>query len=165
MSVRVNISVPDSLHIRMQEVKDQINVSAVCSDALEIAVSTQELVNQAQSKAEGERIMMVQRLKAERQQSQNEWLQAGKQEGIEAAGNTSYGDFDLLDAAYTQNHSNPHLTHWSEDLWGRDEFEWIKESASSQEVPESSRNDFYSGVFDGLLEMWLSVKEEVLSEE
>lgn len=154
MSTRVNISIPDELHNRLQAVKEQVNVSAVCAAALTSAVQVQEALNQAQ----GGKEKMIERLRAEREELENEWFQAGKVEGIESAENTSYADFTLIAEVYNSGDQ-----FWVENLSSRDEFEWMIEKADAMEIPENLRQDFYRGILDALLAQWLAVEDEVMA--
>ena len=155
MVQRVNISIQDDLHQRLQAIKDQINVSAVCADALTQAVQFQEIINQAQEGKE----KMIARLRKEREEAANTWFQAGRQEGLEAAEHESYENFLLISEAFELSNSGE---LWSEDLWNNSEFEWISERAEYCEVPEGLRSDFYRGIFEALLDQWLEVKNEVM---
>lgn len=58
MAQRITITIPDSLHDRLQAVKDQINVSVICQEAIMQAVGIEEIKQKQISKIE----MLLQRL-------------------------------------------------------------------------------------------------------
>lgn len=151
---------PEDLHARLQAVKDEINVSAVCSQALESAIRYQEIVNQMQGVEE----KMIARLRAERAETENEWIQAGKQEVLKIVEDISYEEFALVSEAFDYASGNDWLEErWSEDLCKHSAFEWIVEFADDRDVPKINRQDFYRGIFDGLLSQWLEIKDQVMA--
>lgn len=145
MAERVNITIPDSLHSRIQAIKDRLNVSSVCQQALELVVSIEE----ARMKAGKEGT--IDRLRLQRQQAQDEWFQAGKAYGLESASDLDYGDFEAIAASA------------DEDLINGDEFDWIADAAQEQECPPHLSNVFYKGAFEGIREFWSSIEDEVLA--
>lgn len=92
MSQRLNITIPDDLHRRLEAHRNRLNISAVCAAALAeevgrlealFADTTAESIIPALSEDDVERI--VRRLGNEKQQSARFWYRAGAEYGLEWA--------------------------------------------------------------------------------
>ncbi len=74
--MRVNISIPDALHERVERVRDRVNVSRVCTTALEREV---DMLEARPSVAEQKIAQLVERLKG----SSQRWYDRGHEDGMQ----------------------------------------------------------------------------------
>ena len=162
MSQRVTIALPDELFERLQPVKQRFNISAVCQEALEMAVITQELKIQATEDKD-----LVERLRAEKAVLLHKVQQEGFELGIRASSKLSYKDFRHFERV------SPVAAHFDEDVM---EYLWdfldLKEYpqqarlhdpdfAHLLEVDAQSRIIFAQGWVDGVLSVWQAIKNQV----
>ncbi|MDC0833236.1 hypothetical protein POG22_09485 [Geitlerinema sp. CS-897] len=162
MSRRVTIAMPDALFERLQPVKQHLNISAVCQEALEMAILHQELKVQA---TESENL--VERLQAEKSILLRKVQQEGFELGIRSSSKLSYKDFRHFERVA------PVATHLDEDvleyLWTfLDLKEYPQQSrfhdpdfAQLLESDPQSRIVFANGWLDGVLMVWKTIKEQV----
>lgn len=162
MSQRVTIAVPESLFARLQPVKQRFNISAVCQEALEMAITIEELKTQT---AEDENL--VQRLQTEKKVLLNKVRQEGFELGIRSSAKLSYKDFrhferveslataldeDVLDYLFSyldQKDCPEQARHLDADF------------AYLLEVDPASRITFAQGWMDGVLSVWQTIKTQV----
>jgi hypothetical protein len=79
---RLNISIPDALHARLDRVRERVNVSRVCADALEKEI---DMLEARPSIADPTVAQLMQRLKGAREQWYERGHEDGKQWGVERA--------------------------------------------------------------------------------
>jgi len=166
VSRRVTIAVPESLFDRLQSVKQQLNISAVCQEALNMAVYHEELKQQS-ARQEG----LVERLRTEKKVLLNKIHQEGYELGIRSASNLSYKEFqhfervaplaesfdeDVLDYLWTYLDSHNYPTE-ARTL--------DPDFAHLLEVSPQSRVLFAQGWLAGVVSVWQMIKEQVESED
>ena len=162
MSQRVTIAVPEALFERLQPVKHHFNISAVCQEALEMAITCEELkVNQTD---------LVERLRVERKVLLNKVHQEGFELGIRSSSQLSYKDFNHFDRV------RPLAASLDEEvldyLWTFLDLKAYPEQARLQdpdfthllEVDPQSRIVFAQGWLDGVLSVWQTIKGEVAAD-
>src|SRR5208337_3483900 len=97
MVQRITITIPDGLYERLQAVKDRINVSGICQEAIMQAVGIEEV--KAQDLPEMEKLLA--KLQAEKKQHEvilsTQWRDRGFKEGLEDAHHIHYRDFIHLE--------------------------------------------------------------------
>ncbi|MBP0002579.1 MAG: hypothetical protein J7642_02460 [Cyanobacteria bacterium SBC] len=162
MSRRVTIAMPDALFERLQPVKQHLNISAVCQEALEMAIFHQELKIQAT-----EQENLVERLQAEKSILLRKVQQEGFELGIRSSSKLSYKDFRHFERVA------PVAAQVDEDV-----LEYLWTFLDLKEYPEQSRvhdpdfaqlleSDpqsrivFANGWLDGVLMVWKTIKEQV----
>jgi post-segregation antitoxin (ccd killing protein) len=154
MAVRMNITISEELHARLQSVKDAVgNVSGVCQTAIEKVVSMEE----SKMKAQTNREKAILRLKAEREQATDEYFQQGKQDGLEAAASDdiTFQGFKALEALDQNSGDLEHHLRMSG-------FEWLFETIEVNEVcPESFIPNYVEGWVSGAIEFWQDIQSEV----
>jgi hypothetical protein len=165
VSKRVTIAVPESLFERLQPVKNHLNISAICQEALDMAI-THEEIKQQYSQDE----CIVERLRTEKQVLLQKVQQEGYELGIRSASNLSYKDFQHFERV------QPLAASLDEDvleyLWtyldsrGYPEEARIHDDAFAHllEVSPQSRILFSQGWIDGVLSVWTMIKEQVEAE-
>ncbi|MHC5821437.1 MAG: hypothetical protein ACYT04_37600 [Nostoc sp.] len=140
LAERITITIPDNLHKRLQVVKNALNVSGVCQEALEMAIRVEEL------KREKPQNMgtLIERLQIEKQQDAEQWKEEGVIEGKKDASNLSYKEFKELESKQSITDD---LTNWIEE----NHFEYMEGSVD--------KDAFLEGWLEGVLSIWDEVKE------
>src|SRR5690349_16319221 len=99
---RLNITIPDALYERLEELRDRINLSKVCANALEKEVAMLE----RQPNITDPRIaQLLKRL----QGTKERWYQRGREDGIQWAVETATRDELHLVATMLAEHDGTHL--------------------------------------------------------
>ena len=162
MSKRVTVAVPESLFARLQPIKHHFNISAICQEALEMAITYEELKLQV---AEDDNL--VARLQTEKKVLLNKVRQEGFELGIRSSAKLSYKDFchfervqplavtlddEVLDYLWTFLN----LKDYPEPARLND-----PDFAYLLEVDASSRITFAQGWLDGVLSVWQTIKTQV----
>jgi hypothetical protein len=93
MTQRITITIPDSLHDRLQAVKDRINVSGICQEAIMHAVGIEEIKGQDVPETE----KLLARLQKEKEKYEVGWREQGLKDGREDAHKLHYVEFLELD--------------------------------------------------------------------
>lgn len=162
MSQRVTIAVPDELFERLQPVKQHFNISAVCQEALEMAITCEELKVQVSEQDD-----LVERLRAEKQVLLNTVRQEGFELGVRSSSKLSYSDFQHFERV------QPLAASLDEDvldyLWTFLDVKDYPEQARLHdpdfahllEVDSQSRIVFAQGWIDGVLSIWQVLKPQV----
>jgi hypothetical protein len=165
VSKRVTIAVPEPLFDRLQPVKHHINISAICQEALDMAITHEELKHQFASDE-----CLVERLRTEKQVLLKKVQQEGYELGIRSASKLSYKDFQHFERV------RPLADSLDEDvleyLWDYLDSRGYPEAARLQdadfahllEVSPQSRILFSQGWIDGVLSVWEMIKDQVDSE-
>ena len=154
MTRRVNISIPDILYERLQAVKDKINVSRLCQEALISEVQIAEL------RPSGDEEAIIARLQEEKKQYHQEYYDYGKKEGLKDAQNLSFSDFKVLDKISEEVARNS----GSEIGATLDKtFAWVRKV--EEELSDKDRffdsSLYWNGWVDGALEFWDGIKDKV----
>lgn len=162
MSQRVTIAVPDALFERLQPVKHQFNISAICQEALEMAVICEELKVQA-----AEQDNLIERLQAEKKVLLNKIRQEGFELGIRSSSKLSYKDFRHFERVM------PLATSLDDEvldyLWSFLDLKEYSQQARIQdpdfayllEVDPQSRIVFAQGWLEGVVSVWQTIKDQV----
>jgi len=166
MGQRVTIAVPDALFERLQPVKQQFNISAICQEALEMAVLMEELKLQATADQN-----LVERLRAEKSILLHKIQQEGFELGIRSSTKLSYKDFRHFErvSAIRAQLDEDALEH----LWTFLDFKAYPQQARLQdpdfahllEMDAQSRIVFAQGWMAGVLSVWETLKAQVDSVE
>ncbi|MDX2098974.1 MAG: hypothetical protein SFW36_14450 [Leptolyngbyaceae cyanobacterium bins.59] len=162
MSQRVTIAVPDPLFARLQPVKQHFNISAICQEALEMAITCEELKLQVTQQDN-----LVERLQAEKKVLLNTIRQEGFELGIRSSSRLSYKDFRHFERVMSL------ATALDEDvldyLWTFLDYKAYPEQARLHdpdfahllEVDPQSRITFAQGWLEGVLSIWQTIQAEV----
>ncbi|MBD2072404.1 hypothetical protein H6F86_00450 [Phormidium sp. FACHB-592] len=135
---RITVTISDSLHGRLQRVKDSLNVSRVCQEAIEYAVQIEETKLKEIPVVE----KVLERLRLEKERSEAEWKQIGVKDGQEDAAELSYNEFRLLEL---------------DDELSEETHEWI-ESKRIQYLENPDEDVYLEGWKEGVLSVWDQVK-------
>lgn len=159
MSQRVTIAVPESLHTRLQPVKHRFNISAICQEALEMAIVCEEMkLNTIQQED------LVERLRMEKKVLMNNVRQEGFELGIRSCSKLSYQDFRHFERVMPLANSLDEdvLDH----LWSFLDFKEYPEQARLHdpdfahllEVDPQCRITFAQGWMEGVFSVWQTLK-------
>ena len=140
LAERITITIPDNLHKRLQVVKNALNVSGVCQEALEIAIRIEELKQEVSPNMD----TLIERLQIEKQQDAEQWKEEGVIQGKNDASNLSYKEFKELESKQSITDD---LTNWIEE----NHFEYMEGSID--------KDAFLEGWLEGVLSIWDEVKE------
>lgn len=157
MSERMTLTVPDELYARIQVVKGKINMSAVFQKAMEQAVTLEEIKMKALSSKE----KAIERLRVERQKSEQEWLDCGKADGLKDAENLSYEDFEQIWALYESKHELEMHGLWIELHQFPEDFHELLEERMKQYSPKPIKERYLAGWIDGVTDFWDEIKDEI----
>lgn len=141
MTERITITIPDDLYKRLQQVKNSLNVSRVCQQAIELIVSIEEI----KIKEVPEMEKLIERLRLEKQQSVDAWEKDGVVDGRKDAVELSYEEFTHLEASHSLN----------DDL-----LEWLKDRRI-QYLENPDLEAYLKGWLEGALSVWDDVKEKL----
>jgi hypothetical protein len=162
VSRRLTIAVPESLYDRLQNVKQEINISGVCQEALEMAVTLKELTIDSD-----DRETLIERLRLERKGVLNQIKEQGFKFGQKSAHNLSYQDFQRLEQRkdITANLDAADF----EDMW-----EFLNSHKPQAEmgldqdglcsllvISEHNKSTFVKGWIEGVLSIWNDIKNQV----
>lgn len=152
MTARLNITIPDDLQERLQsakEIQPELNVSAICQKSIEAAI----VLIEARQKAGSKRQQTIDRLNLQIRRGQREWYRKGRQDGIEAAPDLNYEDFQVV-LELTRTAIDPLLLVSMQE---RSQ----KVSPSQPECPDPMRVAYHAGWIDGVLEFWNDIKNQL----
>lgn len=157
MAKPVNITLPDGLHERLQSVRTAINVSAICQIAIEHAVTMEEIKVSTLSKRE----KAIERLRNERQKSEQEWFDCGKSDGLEHAENLSYEDFEQLWDLYEGKNELERYDLWIELKQFPEDLHELLQERMKGYSPKPNEKSYLAGWIDGVTDFWDEIKDEI----
>ena len=141
MAERINITIPNTLSERLQVVKGQLNVSRICQEAIEKAVSAQE-INIEDIPA---RDKLIKRLRMEKEESAKAWKETGFTDGQKDAQELSYDDFQMLE---------------NKGAISEETREWVIENHFKY-YENLNEESYFEGWIEGALNLWNEIKDEV----
>jgi len=158
MVQRLSISIPDSLHNRIQKFKENLNFSKICQDALTGAVEMEEMKNTDIP----ERDKMIAKLRKQKEELTESYRQEGIKAGIE---NARSGDMDYSDFVAIEEAGNA-LGAYEYPQQALDEAvfdDWLREPIDDAEKDDRtfSRDAYIRGWVEGVMEVWNEVKDEI----
>jgi hypothetical protein len=186
MTQKITITVPDDIHGRLQAVKDAINVSGVCQGAIIKAVEYEELKGKEMPKME----KLVERLKMEKSEGEEEWKKIGLEDGREHAPVwLSYAQFKAIAKRYRETGGFGQLANYQAqeyrlvceanqsrnrntgdyltvEIIGNvisDEVQWLRERMSelSYDGDPVDEEAYLTGWLEGVMSIWNQVEAEL----
>lgn len=138
---RITITIPDGLHQRLQVVKEKLNVSGLCQQAIEQAVTIEEI----KMKDIPVKQKVIERLRLEKEVANREWKETGLTDGTKDAEELSYDDFRALEATGEV----PEETR-----------DWvIEEHFRYYDNPDETL--YFQGWIEGALHFWNEIKDQL----
>jgi predicted transcriptional regulator len=141
---RITVTIPNELHQRLQAVKEKLNVSRLCQEAIERAITIEEI----KMKEIPVKEKVIERLRLEKSQSDQEWEEIGFTDGVEDAEDLSYSDFKML-----ENNEISEETR-----------EWIQEKRLNT-YDNPNTEVYIEGWIKGASRFWDEIKGEVESKQ
>jgi hypothetical protein len=138
---RINITIPNALSERLQAVKGRLNVSKICQQAIEKAVTLEEI----NTKDIPGRDKLIKRLRMEKEESIKGWKETGFTDGKQDAQKLSYDDFQMLE----NDGEIPEETR-----------DWVKEN-HFEYYERPNEESYFEGWIEAVLSVWNDIKNEV----
>jgi predicted CopG family antitoxin len=154
---RITITIPDDLHKRLQVVKENLNVSALCQKAIEQAVRLEE-IKMKDISVKGK---VIERLRLERQKSEEEWFDCGKSDGLKDAEDLSYENFDQLWKLYESKNEIERYGTWIELHLFPEELQEFLQERINEYSPKPIVDTYLAGWIDGVTDFWDEIKDEI----
>jgi post-segregation antitoxin (ccd killing protein) len=170
LAQRITITIPDNLHERLQAVKDRINVSGICQEAILHAVSAEEI------KASDIQNMdsLVAKLGHEIDLTSGHWKEIGIEDAVKDAQNLNFKDFLAVESTwnYSKEGTNlvvggqiidhnfhPHM-EW---LPLKKRFPFLGERAKTYSVEHIDWDQvkYFDGWMEGIVSVWAKVKAKL----
>lgn len=142
MAERITITIPENLHTRLQVVKDTLNVSRICQEALDTAIRIEELKREESPNMD----TLIERLQIEKEQDTASWKEEGVIQGQKDALTLCYKEFKELE---------------SEQSISKDLTDWIKENHFQYMDSSIDEDAYLEGWLEGVLSIWDKVKESL----
>lgn len=157
MAERINITVPNDLHERLQAVRDRINISRICQEAIEQAVALEEIKMKALSNKE----KVIERLRLERQKSEDDWFEAGRTDGLRDSENLSYDDFQEILDLYQAKNELEKYDQWIEINQFPEDFHELLEERMGGYSPKPIKKTYLAGWIEGVTDFWNEIEAEI----
>lgn len=157
MSQRITLSIPDMLHEKMEKWRQSFNLSKMFQDALAEAIHKKEEF-QKRFQQESDISEIIERLKAEKKQSEGNYLENGRAEGLQWARVAHYDDLIYAAALDSSDEiaSDPRLGTYFKDLLNSGLFK-----DTSRHNLEKYTRLFFDGWRKGVNEFWDEIKEKL----
>jgi hypothetical protein len=162
VSKRLTIAIPESLFVRLQKVKQHLNISAICQEALDMAIALQEL-----QLNDRDRQHLIERLRLEKKAMLTQAKHEGFQLGVKSASSLSYLDFQNLESR--KNLGVKLDEEALDDLWEflneRDYPKDLRLNAPGLThllcVSPDAKGAFVEGWIEGVLSVWKEIKHQL----
>jgi hypothetical protein len=164
VSRRLTIAIPESLYERLQQVKQEINISGVCQEALNMAITLKETNTNSNT---CDRQKLIDRLKLEKKLFTAQIKAQGCKIGQKSATTLSYKEFQRIERL-TQAHTRIDAGAFA-DMW-----QWLAARQAGHEMqfeddelnelaPLNDENKaiFVEGWIEGVLSVWHQIKDQL----
>lgn len=158
MTRKITLSIPDMLHEKMEEWRKSFNLSKMFQDALTEAIQKKEAFHR-RLQEDHDMTDIIERLRYEKMQSEGNYSENGRMEGIEWVKKAHYDDLlYILELSPLPTMVNdPRMEGYFSPLIAKDP---LMESS-----PEGSINKytklFIEGWHKGVVEFWNEIKEKI----
>ena len=157
MTRKITLSIPDMLHEKMEEWRKSFNLSKMFQDTLTDAIQKKEAF-QRRLREDHDVTDIIERLRYEKMQSEGNYSENGKKEGIEWVKNAHYDDLlYVLDLPPLLTMvTDPRLEGYFSPLIAKDPL-----MEFSPEGINKYTKLFIEGWHKGVLEFWNEIKEKI----
>lgn len=179
MTKKITISVPDELHEKMTIWRDHFNFSKVFQDAVGGLIKQKEDFKKRLKGKEQEMEAIIERLKREKEESDHEWIDQGKLDGLDFAKSAHYDELQYALRWETvkeiQEKADGYPLNYSpaeDDVLG-DYFRDIimdedileplgmEESSPGNYAPNQAYAEWENGWKEGIKEFWNEIKSKL----
>jgi hypothetical protein len=162
MSKRISISIPDELQEKMEKWKDSFNYSGICQDAIRQKIQRKEDFQRRLTGEPEEMEQIVERLKKEKAETEQNYFDDGKVQGLKWAKSSHYENimvalkWDSLDTAMMA--MSVHESEWDDFLETH-----VGSVAYGHPVKfmEDMPLQWKNGFLEGIREFWDEVKSRL----
>ena len=153
MTKKFTLTVPDKLGARIEAWRSELNLSGLFQKAVEAEVERKErLKNQAREATMTE---VIERLKKEKAESEQRWIEQGRKDGVSFAKSARYEDLKYAAKQYQPGAGDP----TRDDVLGDYFEEEIKECPDLEE--ETTWDQWVSGWLEGVEAFWGEVESKL----
>lgn len=157
MAKKVTVSIPDMLHEKMEQWRESFNLSKMFQDAVTDAIQKKEDL-QKRIREDLDQYQIVERLRKEKQESEGNYFETGKTEGVHWAKTAHYDD--LMYALSWKDESNA--------VKDRVLGEFFSERLASSKmmiVTEAGNNEYFTAYLDGwkngVEQFWQEIRDKL----
>lgn len=175
MSPKVTISVPEDLHKKMLDLKKKLkrgfNYSRIFETAMREAIE-REKVFRERLKKDPSKAKIIERLKAEKAESKENWFGKGKDDGLEWAKRAHYEEIQIV--AFAEGGIFPEIPRQELNQFNPGFMSYLSDCierivAKAGEKPagkisryrETARQSWENGWVQGVKDFWLEIAREV----
>lgn len=157
MAKKVTVSIPDMLHEKMEQWRESFNLSKMFQDAVTEAIQKKEDL-QKRIREDLNQHQIIERLRKEKQESEGNYFETGKNEGVQWARTAHYDD--LMYALNWKGHQNAEKdrvlgSYFTERLAG----------SRMMSVTEEGNNEYFSAYLDGwkngVEHFWQEIRDKI----
>jgi hypothetical protein len=171
MAKKVTISVPDELHQKMEKWRKTVNFSKVFQEAVSNLIQKKEDF-QKRLKVDSNMAEIIERLKREKKEAEEQWFDQGKNDGLEFAKSADYEMLqyalrwetvkempgNIIGADPTKDDTlGDYFTGVFENYDGIG----FEETFNNQYMPNRAYCDWETGWKEGVIEFWDEVKNKI----
>ncbi|MEW6078349.1 MAG: hypothetical protein AB1724_11085 [Thermodesulfobacteriota bacterium] len=161
MAKKMTLSVPDDLYEKMLKWKDAFNFSKVFQRAMSALIQKKEDF-QARIQQELDQTAVIERLKNEKAEAQNNYFDVGKKEGVQWAKSAHYNDlqYALLWIPDDKPTHDKVLGHYFQEKIEQDDIMDYAVGTDPVCINEFART-FLEGWKEGVNEFWSQIKDKI----
>lgn len=142
MAGRITITIPDDLYNRLQAVKELLNVSGICQEAINYAVRIEEIKREKSPNME----TLIRRLRTEKEAKFAELREQAVKDGMSDALELSYPDFLMMEE--------------SGDLTDETQ-SWFEDRRLKYIDSDDETLIYLDGWREGILNIWHEVRDKI----
>jgi len=160
MTRKVTLSIPDFLYEKMKKWRPSLNLSRMFQETVAEAIQKKEEF-QKRFQQDFEMPEIVKRLQQEKLESEKNYFETGKKEGVKWAKTAHYED--LIHVVQLENKSadilqDPQLTVYFNEIFKRDK---LMKFSCNHDQPGPYTKLFLEGWFKGVLDFYNEIKEKI----
>jgi DNA mismatch repair ATPase MutS len=158
MARQIAVTMPDPLYERLQAVKKRLNVSGLCQEAIEQAVSIEEIRLREIPDME----KLIERLRIEAKQESKKWHTQGFEDGRQGATELSLQEFKFLESLKYIDYGEQRIS-LSNEFYSSEIYDLIKEQYLEGDWDNGKPDEepYIEGWVEGALSVWEEVQEQL----
>ena len=172
MVKKITIGMSDELHEGMQKWKGSMNFSKIFRDAVSTNIQRKEAFKKQLKGEKKEMNEIIERLRNEKQSSNERWFDIGKTDGLEFAKSVSYDDLQYAVRWITIQAINDNVITTSllgDEVLGDyfssffdeyEELDWV-ETTPGNHIPNDAYCQWEAGWHEAVVEFWEEIKDQL----